>query len=63
LEDSPCSNTGERGQHEETFGRDISDDDDPDGAGGRVLALSGDGLPSLEGERVRLVPLLSSIVG
>jgi hypothetical protein len=60
-EDPLCSHVGERGQREETSGRDVSGDGGPDGAGGGVLALSGDGIPSLEGERVRLVPLLSSI--
>jgi hypothetical protein len=51
------------GQHEETSGGDVSSGGDPDGAGGGVLALSGDGLPSLEGDQARLVHLLSSIVG
>jgi hypothetical protein len=50
LEDPPCSHTGERRQCEETSGRDINDSGDPEGAGGGVLAPSGDGLPSLEGE-------------
>jgi hypothetical protein len=62
-EDPPCSSTGEQGQCEETFARDVSGGGDPDGANGRVLAPSGNGLPSLEGERTRLVPLLSFIVG
>jgi hypothetical protein len=35
---------------------------DLEGANGGVGAPLGDGLPSLEGERERLVPLLSSIV-
>jgi hypothetical protein len=60
-EDPLCSHTGEREQHGETSGGDVSGGDDPEDAGGGVLAPSGDGLPSLEGERVRLVPLLSSI--
>jgi hypothetical protein len=60
-EDPPCSHTSERGQREETSSRDISDGGDPEGAGGGVLAPSDDGLPSLEGERACLVPLLSSI--
>jgi hypothetical protein len=34
---------------------------DPDGADGGVLASLGEGLPSAEGERGCLVPLLSSI--
>jgi hypothetical protein len=62
-DDPPCSSTGERGQHEETSDGDVSDDNDLDGADGGVLAPFDDGLPSLEGERARLVPLLSSIVG
>jgi hypothetical protein len=60
-EDPPCSHTGEWGQREETSSGDVSDGGDPDGAGGGVLALSSAGLPSLEGEQARLVPLLSSI--
>jgi hypothetical protein len=35
----------------------------PDGAGGGVLTSLGEGFPSAEGERERLVPLLSSIGG
>jgi hypothetical protein len=57
LEDPPCSHTGERGQREETSDR----DGDTEGADGGVLASSGDGLSSLEGERAWLVPLLSFI--
>jgi hypothetical protein len=60
-EDPPCSNTGEHGQREETSGGDFRIGGDLEGAGGGVLALLGDELPSLEGERARLVPLLSSI--
>jgi hypothetical protein len=48
--DPPYSHTDERGQHEETSDGDVSGSGDPDGAGGGVLAPSGDGLPSLEGE-------------
>jgi hypothetical protein len=59
--DPPCSNTGERGQREETSGGDFRSDGDLEGAGGGVLASLGNGLPSLEGEREHLVPLLSSI--
>jgi hypothetical protein len=61
-EDPPCSSTGEHGQCEETSGGDFRGNGDPQGASGGVLALLGDELPSLEGERARLVPLLSSIV-
>jgi hypothetical protein len=50
LEDPPCFDTGERGYHEETSSRDVSNGSDLDGAGGGVLAPSSDGLPSLEGE-------------
>jgi hypothetical protein len=60
-EDPPCSYTSERGQCEETSSGDINSGGDPDGAGGGVLAPSSNGLPSLEEERARLVPLLSSI--
>jgi hypothetical protein len=59
----PCLNTGEQGQREEIFDGDPSGGGDPDGAGGGVLVSLGDGLPSLEGEHERLMPLLSSIVG
>jgi hypothetical protein len=58
-DDPPCSHIGERGQREETSGGDVNGD--PEGAGGGVLAPSGDGLPSLEGERACLMPLLSFI--
>jgi hypothetical protein len=58
----PCSNTGEQGRREETSERDPGGGD-PDGTGGGVLASLGRGLPSTEGERSRLMPLLSSIVG
>jgi hypothetical protein len=61
MEDPPCSHNGERGQREETSSGDVSGGGDPEGAGGGVLAPSGDRLPSLEGERACLVPLLSSI--
>jgi hypothetical protein len=61
-EGPPYSNIGECGRREETSGRDPSGGGDLEGAGGRVRALLGDGLPSLEGERTQLVPLLSSIV-
>jgi hypothetical protein len=50
LKDPPYSHTDERGQREETSDGDVSGSGDPDGAGGGVLAPSGDGLPSLEGE-------------
>jgi hypothetical protein len=61
-------------QHNQTkdlttwFLKEISDGDlggsgDPDGTGGGVLASLGEGLPSVEGERERLVPLLTSIGG
>jgi hypothetical protein len=59
--DPPCSHTGEWGQREETSDGDVSGGGDPEGVGGGVLAPSGEGLPSLEGERACSVPLLSSI--
>jgi hypothetical protein len=62
-EDPPCSHTGERGRCEETSDGDVSGGGDPDGASGGVLSPSSNELPPLEGERARLVPLLSSIVG
>jgi hypothetical protein len=58
----PCSNTDERGYHEETSSGDPSGVGEPEGAGGGVGTLLGGELPSIEGERARLVPLLSSIV-
>jgi hypothetical protein len=58
----PCSNTGELGRCEETSGGDPSGDGEPEGASGGVGTLLDGGLPSIEGERTRLVPLLSSIV-
>jgi hypothetical protein len=58
----PCSNTGEQGQREEIFDRDLGGGGDSDGTSGGVLVSLGDGLPSLEEERERLMPLLSSIV-
>jgi hypothetical protein len=61
-EGPPYSNIGECGRREETSDGDPSSGGDPEGAGGGVGALLGDGLPSLEGERTHLVPLLSSIV-
>jgi hypothetical protein len=61
LEDPPCPHTGERGQREETSDRDVSGGGDTEGADGGVLAPSGDGLSSLEGEQAWLVPLLSFI--
>jgi hypothetical protein len=60
-EDPLCSHIGERGQCEETSDGDVSGGGDPEGAGGGVSVPSGDGLPSLEGERACFVPLLSSI--
>jgi hypothetical protein len=63
LEGPPCSNTGEQGQCEETSEGDPGGGGDPDGTGGGALVLLGGELPSTEGERSRLRPLLSSIVG
>jgi hypothetical protein len=61
-EGPPCSNTNEQGRHEEISDRDPGGSEDPDDADGGVEPLLSDEEPSLEGERERLVPLLSSIV-
>jgi hypothetical protein len=61
LDGPACSNTGERGWWDKTSDEDLSGGGDPDGIGGGVLTSLGIGLPSAEGERERLVPLLSSI--
>jgi hypothetical protein len=58
----PCSKTGEQWQREQTSDGDPSGGVDPDGTNSGVDALLGDEEPSWEGERGRLVPLLSSIV-
>jgi hypothetical protein len=58
----PCSHTDERGWREETSSGDPSGGGDPNGADGGVGTLLGNGLPSLEGECERSVPLLSSTV-
>jgi hypothetical protein len=50
LEESPCSNIGERGWREETSSGDPSGGGDPEGAGGGVGASLAAGLPSLLGE-------------
>jgi hypothetical protein len=62
-EPPPRSNTSEEGWREEISDGDPSGGGDPDGVDGGVLASLGEGLPSAEGERKRLVPLLSSIGG
>jgi hypothetical protein len=56
------SKIGEQGQHEKISNGDPGGGGDPDGTGGVLVSL-GDGLPSLEGERERLMHLLSSIIG
>jgi hypothetical protein len=59
LSEGPsCSKTDEQWRREETSDGDPGGDGEPDG----VEALLDDKEPSLEGERGRLVPLLSSIV-
>jgi hypothetical protein len=60
---SSLSNTGKQWRREEISDRDPGSGGDLDGTGGGVLASLGEGLPSAEGERKRLVPLLSSIGG
>jgi hypothetical protein len=62
-EGPPCSNTGERGRHEEISDGDAGGDGDPDGVSGGIEPPLGEEEPSLEGERACLVPLLCSIVG
>jgi hypothetical protein len=59
----PCSNTDEQGWREEISDGDPGGSGDPDGTGRGVLASLGEGLPSVEGERERLVSFLSSIGG
>jgi hypothetical protein len=63
LEALPCSNTSEQGQCDEATDGDPDSGEDLDGAGGGVSTSSGKGLPPVEGEHSRLVPLLSSISG
>jgi hypothetical protein len=63
LEGLPCSSTGERGRQEDTSVGDPGGDEVLDGASGGVLVSLAVGLPSVEGERSRLIPLLPSIVG
>jgi hypothetical protein len=63
LEALPCSDTNEQGWRDEAADWDPDGGGDPDGAGGGVSASSGKGLPSTEGERSCLEPLLSSIGG
>jgi hypothetical protein len=63
LEGPPCPNTGERGRREDISDGDPCGGGDPDGAGGGGEPPLGEKESSLEGERARLVPLLSSIVG
>jgi hypothetical protein len=62
-EGPPCSNTDEQGRREEIFDGNPCGCGGPDGVDGEVLASLGEGLPSAEGERECLVPLLSSIGG
>jgi hypothetical protein len=62
-EEPSCSNTGEQGWCEEISDGDPGGGGDPDGADGGAFASLGEGLPSREGERSRLMPLWSSIDG
>jgi hypothetical protein len=61
-EGPPYSNTGEQGRREEISDGDPNGNEDPDGTDSGVEPPLGDEEPSLEGERERLVPILSSIV-
>jgi hypothetical protein len=61
-EGPPCSNTGERGWREEISNWDPGGGGDPDSASGGVEPPLGKEEPSLEGERERLVSLLSFIM-
>jgi hypothetical protein len=58
----PCSNTGEQGWREKTSDGDPGGGGDLDSANGGIELPLGEEEPSLEGERERLVPLLSSIM-
>jgi hypothetical protein len=51
----PYSNTGEQGRCDEITDGDPGGGGDPDDADGGVLTSSGKGLPSVEGERSRLI--------
>jgi hypothetical protein len=62
-EGPPCSNIDERERREEISDGDPSGGGDPDGVSGGIEPPLGEEEPSLEGERARLMPLLSSIVG
>jgi hypothetical protein len=62
-EGPPCSNTREKGRHEEISDGDPDGGGDPDGTSRGVLVSLCEGLTSSEGEHSRLVPLLSSIDG
>jgi hypothetical protein len=55
--------TAEQGRREEISDGNPGSGEDPDGAGGGVLALLGRGFPSGEGEHSCLMPLWSSING
>jgi hypothetical protein len=58
----PCLNTGEQGWREKIFVGHPGGDGDPDSVDGGVETPLHEEEPSLEGERERLVPLLSPIV-
>jgi hypothetical protein len=62
-EGPPCSSTGERGRREDTSIGNPEGGGVLDCASGGVLASLVVGLPSMEGEHSRLMPLLPSIVG
>jgi hypothetical protein len=54
---APCSNIDGQGRREEISDEDPGGGGDPDGADGGFLASLGEGLPSVEGERERLMHL------
>jgi hypothetical protein len=63
LEEPPYSNTNEQGRRDDISDGDPDGGEDSDGVSSGVLTSLGEGLPSVEGERSCLRPLLSSIGG
>jgi hypothetical protein len=62
-EEPSCSKTGEQGRREEISDGDPGGGGDLDGVDRRVLVSLGEGFPSGDGERSRLMSLWSSIDG